>query len=156
MRRLNLVTVLVVLAALALAACGGSSAPSKEDWQKDYAPMNQQIKVLGQQVGEAVSGAKGKTPTALATQFQGLADQATAAANDLSKIETPDDATIEQQQDDLVAALKQGANDLHAISAAASANDAKAASAAAAKLVADSAQIRKPRQALEQQLGATS
>lgn len=158
MRRLGLP--LAALAALVLAACGGSSGPPKEDWQRDYAPINQQIKALGQTVGEAVTAAisnpNGQDPAALATQFQSLADEATAAADQLAEIETPDDQKIEENQDALVTALKQGANDLHAIAAAATAKDAKAAAASAARLVADSADIRKPRQALEQQLAATS
>lgn len=158
MRRLGLP--LAALAALVLAACGGGSGPSKEDWQKDYAPMNEQIKALGQTVGDAVTAAvgnpNGQEPDALATQFQGLADEATAAADQLAEIPTPDDKSIQENQDALVTALKQGANDLHAIAAAATANDAKAAAASAARLVADSADIRKPRQALEQQLAATS
>lgn len=157
MRRFTIPS-LALLAALVLAACGGGgdATPSKADWQKDYAPLNTQIKTLGQQVGDAINTAEGKSASSLATQFQSLADEATAAANDLSKVETPDDQGIKQNQQDLVTALKQGANDLHAISAAATANDSKAAAAAAQKLVADSADIRGPRQALEKQLGATS
>jgi phage repressor protein C with HTH and peptisase S24 domain len=156
MRRIALALAAVLIAALALAACGGDSAPTKADYQEQFQPVNEQIKTLGQSVGDAIVNAKGKADAELSAEFTDLATQTTAAAKAVGELDPPDDAAIQKDQDALEAALNQGARDLTSIASAADAGNAKAAAAAVAKLAADSDDIRKPRERIEKALAADS
>lgn len=148
MRRPLLAVLAVPAAALALAACGGTSV---EDYDEDFQPVNEQIQTIGNDVGDAVVNAKGKSNEELARQFSALADRARTAAADVGELEPPDDPeSIKKDQEQLEAALNQGARDLDSVASAAQAGNEAAAAAAVAKLVADSDDIRKPRQRIEQ------
>ncbi|HMS62333.1 MAG TPA: hypothetical protein PKD63_08640 [Solirubrobacteraceae bacterium] len=139
-----------VVAALALAACGGSDETTTADYRKDYAPISAAIRGLGTEVGGAVTTAKDKSDIELQEQFADLADRANVVADDLAQAQAPDDAAITAARDELVAGVRKAAGDLDAISAAAAAGDAKAAKAATIRLASDSAAIRDPRRKLDQ------
>jgi hypothetical protein len=141
---------IAVLAALALAACGGSDATTTADYRKDYAPISAAIRGLGTEVGSAVTSAKDKSDIELQEQFADLADRANVVAGDLERAQAPDDAAITTARDQLVAGVRKAADDLDAISAAAAAGDAEAAKAATIRLASDSAAIRDPRRKLDQ------
>ncbi len=113
-------------------------------------PVTEQVKTLGSDVGNAIVNAKGKSSEQLAQQFSGLAEQTRTAASDVGELEPPDDpASIKEDQDKLEAALNQGARDLDSVASAAEAGNEAAAAAAVARLVANSDDIRKPRQRIE-------
>ncbi len=155
MRRTALVLLAALAAAIGLAACGGGdSAPTKAEYQEAFQPVNEEIKTLGQEVGDAIVNAKGKSDADLAAQFKDLATRTTTAATSVGELEPPDDEAIQKDQDALEAALNQGARDLTSIASAAEAGNAKTAAAAVAKLAADSDDIRKPRERIEQALAS--
>jgi ABC-type glycerol-3-phosphate transport system substrate-binding protein len=154
MRRPALVLLAALIAAIGLAACGGDSAPTKAEYQEAFQPVNEEIQNLGQEVGDAIVNAKGKSDADLAAQFKDLATRTTAAATSVGDLEPPDDEAIQKDQDALEAALNQGARDLTSIASAAEAGNAKTAAAAVAKLAADSDDIRKPRERIEKALAS--
>lgn len=141
---------IAVLAALSLAACGGSDETTTADYRKDYAPISAAIRGLGTEVGDAVTNAKNKSDIALQEQFADLADRANVVADDLEQAKAPDDSAITTARDQLVAGVRKAADDLDAISGAAAAGDAAAAKAATIRLASDSAAIRDPRRKLDQ------
>ena len=141
-----------ILAALALAACGGSSggdAPTTADFRTEYAPISAVIRGIGDDIGAAVTTAKTKTDAQLQTQFGDLAKRTGTAADALENTHPPDDAAIKQARTQLITGVRQGASDLAAISAAASLSDAAAAKAATIKLINHSAGVKTPRLKLD-------
>ncbi len=154
MRRTALALVAILIALSALAACG-DSGPTKADYKKQFDPINQQIKDLGSAVGDAVVNAKARTDSELAAQFAGLSTQTRTQADELTELETPDEA-IQTNQNALTSALRDAARDLRSIAAAASAGNGSAAKAATVKLGSvTSPQIKKAREAIEKQLAET-
>ncbi len=141
-----------ILAALALAACGGSSggdAPTTADFRTEYAPISAVIRGIGDDIGAAVTTAKTKTDAQLQSQFGDLAKRTGDAATALADTHPPDDAAIKQARTELITGVRQGASDLAAISSAASLSDAAAAKAATIKLVEHSAGVKTPRLKLD-------
>ena len=138
-----------ILAALALAACGGGDGPTTADFRTEYAPISALIRGLGSDVGTAVTTANKKTDAQLQTEFGDLAKRTGAAATALAGTHPPDDAAIEQARTQLVAGVRQGASDLAAISAAASLSDAAEAKAATIRLMKHSAAVKTPRLKLD-------
>ena len=158
MRRFALALVAVLAAAAALSACGSSSTstgPSTSDYQKSFTPIDQDIKDIGNSVGDAVVNAKSKSNTELAQDFAGLSAQAKTVAASLTALEAPD--AFKAKQAALASALGDASRSLQSISAAATAGNAKTATAATVKLAAiDSPKIKKAREAIEKQLSAAS
>ena len=141
-----------ILAALALAACGGSSggdAPTTADFRTEYAPISAVIRGIGDDIGVAVTNAKSKTDAQLQAQFGELAKRTGTAADALAETQPPDDAAIKQARTELITGVRQGASDLAAISTAASLSDAAAAKAATIKLTKHSAAVKTPRLKLD-------
>lgn len=143
---------LIVLAFTGAAAgCGGgSSAPSVADFRKEYAPISAEVRGIGNDVGAAVTAAKGKSDIELQAEFGDLADRANAIATTLADADVPDDAQIKAARTELVTGVRKAAADLDAISAAATASDAAAAKAATIRLARDSAGVREPRRKLDE------
>jgi len=145
-------TLTAILAALALAACGGSGgadAPTTADFRTEYAPISALIRGIGDDVGTAVTTANKKTDAQLQEQFGELAKRTGSAATALEDTHPPDDAAIEQARTQLITGVRQGASDLAAISAAASLSDAAAAKAATIRLIKHSAAVKTPRLKLD-------
>jgi len=141
-----------ILAAVALAACGGNSggdAPTTADFRTEYAPISAVIRGIGDDVGTAVTTAKTKTDAQLQAQFGDLAKRTGSAATALADTHPPDDAAIKQARTQLITGIRQGASDLAAISSAASLSDAAAAKAATIKLLQHSTNVKTPRLKLD-------
>lgn len=152
MFRATTVLLTTIVAALALAACGGSSGgdgPTTADFRTEYAPISASIRGIGNDIGTAVTTANKKTDAQLQTQFGELAKRTGSAAKALAATHPPDDAAIEKARTQLISGVRQGASDLAAISAAASLSDAAAAKAATIKLMQHSAAVKTPRLKLD-------
>lgn len=150
--RATTVLLTAILAALVLAACGGSSggdAPTTADFRTEYAPISAVIRGIGDDIGVAVTNAKSKTDAQLQAQFGELAKRTGTAADALAETQPPDDAAIQQARTELITGVRQGASDLAAISTAASLSDAAAAKAATIKLIKHSAAVKTPRLKLD-------
>lgn len=141
-----------LIAVVALAACGGGGddETTTADFRKDYAPISAAIRGLGTEVADAVTTAKDKSDVQLREEFAGLADRANEVADSLAAADAPDEAAITATRAKLVAGVHKAADDLDAISAAATTGDAAGAKAATIRLLRDSAGIREPRRKLDQ------
>jgi hypothetical protein len=159
MRRALIALLAVLVAALAVSGCGGSSksnkVPTKAEYTQEFTPINAQIADLGKQVGAAVTGTstKGKSNKDIAKIFNDLADQVRSVAKKLDGTKPPAIPTIQTQQAALVAGLNTSADDLAAIGEAAGKKDLKAAGTAAVKLTKASPNVGKPRVAIDKELG---
>ena len=147
MRRFSLL--LVACLALLAAGCGEDA---KEKFTKDYKPVNQKIIDLGEDVGQAVQGAEGKSDAALEKQFGELAQRTGRLQQDVDALEAPED--LKADQDKLTEAMGDAQNALDGIEKAAGDNDANAARESAQDLVQSSEELRDARRALAKATGA--
>jgi hypothetical protein len=150
MRRLALV-VFVCVSALALGAAP-SSAAKPPPLKRAFAPLNLQIKNIGNDIGRTLNAAGDETDVQLAKQFAGLARRAAAATTAVGKLKGAKGTRLILQRN-LQLALAQGAIDLADVSTAASAHSVSKAKAATLALIKDSAPITKARTAFAKALG---
>lgn len=149
MRRL--LPLAALLAAFALAGCGGGSdQPSASDAQTAYSSVRTQLTGLGSSIGVAITAASRETDAQLAAAFSALAARGRAAVARLDELDVPDDLVAKRNA--LRDAVEKGTGDLSDIATAARASDAAAARTAAQQLIADSQQIREARAAFERAL----
>ena len=135
----------VVLAVLpVLAACGEDKEAT---FAEDYRPLNKQILALGSDVGEAISGARGKDNEALADEFGKLAQRTGELSQKVDELEPPDDLTA--STDDLVESMGDAQDALRDIEKAAGDNDPPAARKATIQLVTSSKDLSESRRKLE-------
>jgi hypothetical protein len=139
MRKL-LIALGTVLAAVALAACGGGDSSSKsDDYAKDYKPLNTKLLALGRALNSTVVNAREKSNPQLATEFNSLARDGSTIAEELGKLDPPGDEKANLEE--LVSSLEAIDSTLGRIANAASKNDPKAANAATQTLVKQSAAV---------------
>jgi predicted PurR-regulated permease PerM len=148
-RRRLLVVVASMVALVATAAPAGAAAPPLK---AQFAPLNAQIKNIGNDIGTAINGANNATDVQLAKQFSGLAQRAAASAGNVGKLKGAKGANAITQRE-LQLALAQGAIDLARIAVAAGAHNAKSATAATLALIKDSPPITAARTKLARALG---
>ena len=131
-------------------ACGDEA--SKEDFKKDYEPVNREIVSIGGSLLTAIQGAERQTNKALAEQFRTLAGRLDDQRKKLDELEAPDD--VDSERDKLSDAMSASVDDLEAIAAAGEKNDPPAARSATVSLLREHApQLRDARQALARELG---
>jgi hypothetical protein len=157
MRRTTLLMLLVALLATGLVAgCGGDDKSkeeeAKEKYEEAYSPINDDIIELGNEVGQAVNTARGKTDEALATQFASLGDRTRELNEKLEELEAPEEYS--DLDDRLVKALDVVATDLTEIGEAAEASDPGEARKQAAELARHSVEVRTSRRELARKTGA--
>lgn len=156
MRRAIPALLIAIVAAFAVAACGGSddsSPPTKAEYKQEYQKLIKELSVVDIAVSDAVNGSAGKSNTQLEKTFGEAAKKVRGMAGKFDDTTPPADATIKSQQAKLVAGLNVFADDLDAISSAAGKKNLKAAGAAAAKLSRDDAATAQAKVALDQALG---
>jgi outer membrane murein-binding lipoprotein Lpp len=159
-RSLLLMLVAALLGAGLLAGCGGdddgggdSQAEVKEKFDEDYRELNDDLLDLGEEVGQAVNGARGKSDAALATQFTGLGERTQEIKRRLDELEPPEDLEALRQR--LSNAVEVVGSDLTSIGQAAENNDARGARQQAQELVRHSVEVRTARRELARKTGAT-
>ena len=129
---------LICVASITVAACGEDEDNAfKEDYNTAVKPLSE----LNEDIGSSLSGAAGESNDAIAKQFEGLADKAQQARNNLADLEPPEDA--KESFDELLSSLQDGTDDLRAVASAAKDGDPQAARQAAQDLVSSGEEIQK-------------
>jgi hypothetical protein len=129
-----------VLLALALAGCGGSSAPSLSAFKSAFTTDRAQFRQLSLDLQHEITGVQAKTDAQLATEIGALSTRAKRQASGLAALKPP--ANYQPDVQKLTSGFNALAADLEQISVAARKRDAAAASAATRKLIRDAATIR--------------
>jgi hypothetical protein len=153
MPRRPIASLLVLLALVALAGCGGGGSDKSAEFKKGYAPLNDQVLAIGNDLGNALSSAKGETDIALARQFASLTARARRVKTKLEALDAP--GKYQAHVAALARALDRAASDLERIAGAARAHDATGARTATEALVRDSPAVRNTRRAVARDTGTT-
>jgi hypothetical protein len=126
-----------VLAALALAACGGDDGPSKsEEFAEDYKPLNAKLLATGKKLNSALQSANEKTNAQLATQFNTLSRDTGDIGEQIAELDPPEES--KDDVEDLTESIATVSATLEKISDAAGANDPKAANTETKRLLTQS------------------
>jgi hypothetical protein len=140
-----------MMAGLALAGCGGSSAPSLSTFKSGFSADKKQFTKLGTDLAASITGANKKTDDQLATELTALATRAKQEAGQLSKLNPP--SKYKSQLGDLESGFKAVSADLTSISAAATKHNSATAGAATRKLIQDAGKVKSADTALSKGLG---
>jgi hypothetical protein len=141
----------VVLLAISLAGCGGSSGPSLSSFKSGFSKDKTEFKKLGSDLQTALTQAGSKTDVQLATELGELSTRAKQQAATLSKLNPP--AKFKTELNTLVASLKSVGGDLGKIATAATKHDATTARTLTTTLVQDAAKVKSSDTALTKGLG---
>jgi uncharacterized protein YjbJ (UPF0337 family) len=158
-RRSALLAVVIALLGVGLlAGCGDDDGggddggASTEEFDKAYAPINDEFVRVGGEVQQTIQTAEGRTNQALATKFDELAKQVFALRARLLGLEAPDE--YKSDADRLAASMQVVAGDLSEISRAAEDGQAEEAKSQVQELVRHSVETRTARRALARKTGA--
>ncbi len=147
------VALAVVLAALALAGCGGSgsSEPSLSSFKSGFVAEKGSFRQLGLDLQKAITGARAKTDAQLATEIDSLAARSSSQATRLSMLKPP--AKFKADLTTLTAGFRSVSTDLRSIAAAAVKHDAATARTATETLLTDAAKVKTADTAITRGLG---
>lgn len=145
------VALAALIVALAIGACGGSSAPSLSAFKAGFTSEKAAFRKLGLDLQRAITGAKTKTDAQLATEIRALATSASQQASQLSHLNPP--AKYKADLAKLVTGFRAVATDLQTIAAAAVKHDATTARTATERLLADAARVEAGDDAITKGLG---
>jgi hypothetical protein len=132
--------VILSVAALATAGCGGSTTPSRSSFRSGYQADRAQFRRLGGDLEKTIAGARTKTNAQLAAELSALSSRARAQAAQLDKLNPP--ARYKPYVSKLAGGFSAMAADLTRISGAATRGDARTASAATRSLIADARTVK--------------
>jgi len=138
---------------IAGALLGGCGTDKKEQFSKDFKPVNDQLLALGGAVGQAVNSAATTPDAVLAGEFLGFATRLRDIRGRVDDLDPPDD--LKTQTKRLSAAVFRLEADVRAIGAAARAHKPEAARAATVALLRDSQSAGDARRTLARKTGAT-
>lgn len=152
----------VALLALGLlAGCGGDddgggnggddAAAQKEEFAKDYRPINDEFVATGEEVAKTIQGAEDKSNAELAVAFRALAARVDGLKERLDALETPEDLQADRQR--LSASMEVVARDLEEISDAARLGQGQEARSQVQELVRHSVETRTARRGLARKAG---
>ena len=130
----------LVLAVVVLAGCGGSSSPSKDDFKKDYAPVDAQLKAAGREMATVLQNASSKTDVVLAGEIDRVSSQLDDVTSKMADIKPPDE--LKDDYKALRDTLDGIESDLTDLSSSVSSHDAPSAGTGTRKLIVDSAKVR--------------
>jgi hypothetical protein len=140
-----------IMLTLAVAGCGGSSAPSLSNFKTGFKNDKATFRQLGLDLQKAITSAQSKTDAQLATEIGALASRASQQASAIAKLNPPAKYKADTQK--LTAGFRAVAADLRAISAAAVKHDAAKAKRATETLLADAAKVKTSDDAITTGLG---
>jgi PBP1b-binding outer membrane lipoprotein LpoB len=136
----------VLIAALALAGCGGGES-TEDRYKEDFPPLSRQVVRLGQEVGDSIQSASETSSDAqLAADFARHATRLSELQQQIDDLEPPDD--LAKEQDRLVSAIGESQGALDEIASAAAKGDPQAASQATTDLIQSSEDLRNARRTL--------
>jgi hypothetical protein len=144
----------LVLLAISLAGCGGSSAnsgPSLSAFKSGFAKDKTQLRQLGADLQGALTNARTKTDAQLATELAALSTRSTQQASQLAKLDPPPKFKTDLKT--LSLSLGAVGSDLSQIAAAATKHDAKAARALTTTMVHHAGAVQLSEAALTKGLG---
>jgi hypothetical protein len=136
-----------IVAALALAACGGGS---EDDYREEFGPLSDRLVALGQQVGDTIEMAGESTDRQLADDFDEFAQQLGDLRGELEDLDPPDD--LDKEHDELVEVMGEVRGSLEDIAKAADEQDPDAARTATEELVQQSSELRDVRERLAREV----
>lgn len=139
-----------VVLTVALAGCGGSSAPSLSAFKSAFTTDHAQFHQLSVDLQRELTGARAKTDAQLAIQIGALSTRAKHQASDLAELKPPGKYKPDVQK--LISGFTGLGADLEQISVAATKRDAASATAATRLLIRDAATIRAADDALSSAL----
>jgi hypothetical protein len=134
---------LLVLAALALAACAGGG---EDDYGDELPRLNREIAALGDAVGVRLRDAARSTDAELAADFRGYARRLGELRRRAEGLEPPE--RLAARHEELLAAMSAVRAALEDVAEAARRSDPAAARAAAARLVRDAERLDQARRRL--------
>lgn len=147
------VTLMPLLAALVVAAGCGGGGGSADQFKTAYSGADAQLRALGDDIGRAVSTAKGMTDAALAAEFNGFATRLRAIRDRLATLTPPDNAKT--AFDRLRGGVDRVLNDLTAIAGAATAHDGARAKTATRQLFSDAPTVKDAAASVRRTVGIT-
>lgn len=150
MKKRTLASGLVLLAVL-LGGCGGSSGPSLSSFKSGFAKDKAQFRKLGTDLQTALTKAGSRTDAELATQLGTLSTRAKQQASQLAKLNPP--AKFKSNLHTLVTSLNAVGSDLGQIATAATKHDAKTARALTTTLIHNASKVQSSDTALTKGLG---
>lgn len=154
MRSPRILSLIALLATVALIGCGGDDSPSADDARASYESVQSRLQSLGADIGRQLQDARNQSNARLETAFDQLQTRADEATEQLRDLDVPDN--LADERDALRDAVDRGTDALGDIVRAVRDGDAEAAGEAAQQLVADSAAIRTARQNFEQALDSAT
>jgi hypothetical protein len=131
---------------------GSDPAAQKEEFDKAYKPINDEVVSIGEDVAQTIQTAKGQSDQALATKFGELSSRVLEQKDRMTDLETPPE--YKADVDRLAASLDVVAGDLREISEAAENHEAAEAKTQVQELVRHSVETRTARRALARKTGA--
>lgn len=102
---------------LALAPVAGCGSSGKNEYGKDFRPVNDRLVQLGEKVGRSASSATGKSDREIEREFGGYADQVALLRRQFDDLDPPGGLKADQQ--DLSSALGDAGHALNGIENAA-------------------------------------
>jgi hypothetical protein len=146
-----MLTSALVLLAISVAGCGGSSGPSLSAFKSGFVKTKPQFRQLGADLQTALTQARTKTDAELATELTGLSTRAKQEAAQLAKLDpTP---KFKTELKTLSTSLSAVGDDLSQIAAAATKHDAKTAKTLTTTLIKDAGTVKVSDTALTTGLG---
>lgn len=143
-RRKAAIAGLCLLLALPAAGC---ASDNDDEFREDYNTAVNRLSKINTDIGSAAGGAAGQSNTAIAKEFNQIADTAEQTRSDLAALDPPEDAKGEF--DNLLSALDKGVDDLRAVAGAAKSNNPQEARRAVKSLAQSGEEISAAENALK-------
>lgn len=137
--------------AIGLCGCGSSAGPSLSAFKRGFASDKAQFRQLGADLGSALEGARGKSDSQVAAEFETLSARVRQQADRLRGLNPPPGYKAGLGQ--LAAGFGMVSADLHAFAAAARASNLSEARAAGTTFLHDVARVRLADRSLTGRLG---
>jgi hypothetical protein len=143
--RIASVVVLALALAVLVAGCGGDD--DSDQFREDYNAAVDRLSKINTDIGSATGGGAGQSNSAIAKEFNQIADTAAKTRSELAGLDPPDDAKGEF--DSLLSALDEGVDDLRAVAGAAKSNNPQEARRAVQRLAQSGQEITAAENALK-------